>query len=90
MPVLIGDPLPDAALPDVGGGHSSLVPIAGQAPSTILDLWASWCAPCRRNRNFCAPSGIAATTSKACKSSVSALDGGVEAGKSHRKRRGAF
>ena len=55
LPVLKGDPLPDAALPMLSGDTTALYQLLGKR-LTILDLWASWCAPCRReNRNYLVP-----------------------------------
>lgn len=55
LPVLKGDPLPDAPLPMLSGDTTALYQLLGER-LTILDLWASWCAPCRReNRDILVP-----------------------------------
>lgn len=56
LPVLIGDKLPDALLPMLTGDTLNLTQLIGKRRLTLLDLWASWCAPCRReNRDFLVP-----------------------------------
>ncbi len=56
LPVLIGDKLPDALLPMLAGDTLTLAQLIGKRRLTLLDLWASWCAPCRReNRDFLVP-----------------------------------
>jgi thiol-disulfide isomerase/thioredoxin len=56
LPVLIGDKLPEALLPMLTGDTLTLAQLIGKRRLTLLDLWASWCAPCRReNRDFLVP-----------------------------------
>lgn len=56
LPVLKGDPLPDAPLPMLAGDTIALHQLIKGKKLIILDLWASWCAPCRReNRNYLVP-----------------------------------
>jgi thiol-disulfide isomerase/thioredoxin len=55
LPVLIGDQITDMPLPMLAGDTMNLSQLLGQR-ITILDLWASWCAPCRReNRDILVP-----------------------------------
>jgi peroxiredoxin len=47
LPVLIGDTIPDTPLPMLAGDTVLLHTLLGSR-ITVLDIWASWCAPCRR------------------------------------------
>lgn len=52
LPVLTGDQIPDYTLPLISGDSINLFKLLGRR-LTILDLWASWCAPCRKeNRSI--------------------------------------
>ncbi len=55
LPVLTGDIIPDYPLPMAAGDTMLLHQLLG-SKLTILDIWASWCAPCRReNREVLSP-----------------------------------
>lgn len=55
LPVLTGDPFPNTTLPMVQGDTILLYSLLGKQ-LTIVDLWASWCAPCRKeNREVLEP-----------------------------------
>ncbi len=55
LPVLVGDLMPDFALPLVNGDTVMLSKLLGPR-LTIVDIWASWCAPCRKeNRTVLTP-----------------------------------
>lgn len=55
LPVLIGDKFPNIQLPMMTKDTVLLNDVLGKK-LTIVDLWASWCAPCRiENRKVLAP-----------------------------------
>lgn len=55
LPVMVGARIPDALLPELGNDTTSFYSLMGEK-LTILDLWASWCAPCRKeNREVLVP-----------------------------------
>ena len=55
LPVMVGDIFPDSRLPLVSGDTISVYESLGKK-LTIIDLWASWCAPCRKeNREVLVP-----------------------------------
>lgn len=55
LPVLIGDEFPNIKLPQITKDSISIKDQLG-SKLTIIDLWASWCAPCRKeNRDVLVP-----------------------------------
>ncbi|MBK9104799.1 MAG: TlpA family protein disulfide reductase [Saprospiraceae bacterium] len=55
MPVMIRSTIPDYKLPMANGDTILLQNLLG-SKLTLLDIWASWCAPCRReNRTILVP-----------------------------------
>lgn len=56
LPVLIGDSIPEIHLPMMDGTETSLRQLSKNKKLILLDVWASWCAPCRvENRNVLVP-----------------------------------
>lgn len=56
LPILVGDVVPDIELPSPNGKSKLLKSTLNHNQLTILDVWASWCAPCRlENRKVLVP-----------------------------------
>lgn len=56
LPVLKGAKIPNAPLPMLSGDTIALYQLIGKQRLTLLDIWASWCAPCRReNQSILVP-----------------------------------
>ena len=46
--VKLDQPLPDAPLTDLTGAATTLTKLIGSDRHTLVNLWATWCIPCRR------------------------------------------
>ncbi|MCR9227501.1 MAG: TlpA family protein disulfide reductase [Flavobacteriaceae bacterium] len=56
LPILVGDVVSGIELPSQDGKPILLKRMLGHQKLTILDVWASWCAPCRlENRKVLVP-----------------------------------
>ena len=56
LPILVGDSIPDLEFPMKNGENASLKKAIDGQKLILLDVWASWCAPCRvENREILVP-----------------------------------
>ena len=56
LPILIGDLIPELQFPMKRGEAVSIQEILKNKALVLLDVWASWCAPCRvENRKILVP-----------------------------------
>ncbi len=55
LPIMVGDLFPEVNFPLLGGEIKNLKELRG-SELTLIDIWASWCVPCRKeNREVLVP-----------------------------------
>ncbi|MEC8832376.1 MAG: TlpA disulfide reductase family protein, partial [Bacteroidota bacterium] len=56
LPILVNDTIPSLVFPMKDGSETSISDVTTGKKLVLLDVWASWCAPCRvENRNVLVP-----------------------------------